>query len=272
MVFYDLQDLVPDSFEYKKRYNQNQSDKTESGKTTVSPINRISQNQKNATKRFSLSENVKAAEKLFAEEYDAWDKTNPTKVFKVAVTSEALKEIGIDDKTITMDSSQIIKIRSKHKGMTDAVIKKIPRVINEPMLILESKNTPSRVVMLGELVDEDGKTVLVVLELNPTNRKGIALDEIKIASAYGKDNLQKFVNASKILYVHPDNTKTSSWLTSTRLQLPVESLTTGSMDNIPSTNSIVKDDLRYSLNDATDLSDFWFNNDNLEEPIRNAAS
>lgn len=228
--------------------------------------------ENNTTKRLSLNDAATQAEKQFAEEYDAWDKINPTKVFKVSVASKALKEIGIDDKSITMDSSKIIKIRSKHKGMTDAVIKKIPRVINEPMLILESKNTPSRVVMLGELVDEDGKTVLVVLELNPTNRKGIALDEIKIASAYGKDNLQKFVNASKILYVHPDNTKTSSWLTSTRLQLPVESLTTGSTDSIPSTNSVVKNDLRYSLNDATDLSDFWFNNDNLEEPIGNAAS
>ncbi|MBQ8803127.1 MAG: hypothetical protein IJZ53_05810 [Tyzzerella sp.] len=59
MVFYDLQDLVQDSFEYKKRYNQNQSVKTEPGKTTASPITSIPQNQENGTRnqeKYSISE------------------------------------------------------------------------------------------------------------------------------------------------------------------------------------------------------------------------
>ena len=192
--------------------------------------------------RYSLE--IQKIEEQFGKEYDTWDKINPTKVFKVAVVSEALRSVGIDDKSTTMDSSKIIKIRSKHEGMTDDVIKRIPSVINEPMMILESKTTPSRIVMLGELVDANGKTVLVVLELNPTNRKGIALDEIKVASAYGKDNLQNFVSTSKVLYINPDNAKTSSWLTSTGLQLPVESVTTGSTDSISSTNNVVKNELR----------------------------
>ena len=85
---------------------------------------------------------------------------------------------------------------------------------------------------MGEIIDNDGKTVVAILELNPTNRKGVALDEIKVASAYGKDNLQNFINTSKILYTNPDSEKTSSWLTSTRLQLPVESSTTGSINSI----------------------------------------
>lgn len=174
----------------------------------------------------------KVAER-FAMEYDAWDKKNPTKVFKVANTSDAMKSIGVEDKVITMDSSKLIKILSKHEGMTDDFIKRIPNVIHDPMLIVVSKTNPSRIVMMGELTDAKGKTVLAVLELNPTSRKGIALDEIKIASTYGKDNLQSFVDTSKILYVNPNKQKTSSWITSTGLQLPVESLTTGSTNSIP---------------------------------------
>ncbi len=41
------------------------------------------------------------------------------------------------------------------------------------------------------------------------------------------------VYCSTILYTNLDNTKTSSWMTSTGLQLPVESVTTGSKDSIP---------------------------------------
>lgn len=223
----------------------------------TSSTNSISETGENTTKNVRNSLKIGEIEDQFREEYDAWDKINPTKVFKVAVVSEALRSVGIDDKSIAMDSSKIIKIRSKHEGMTDDVIKKIPTVINDPIMILESKTTPSRIVMLGELVDANGKTVLVVLELNPANRKGIALDEIKVTSAYGKDNLQNFVSTSKVLYVNPDNAKTSSWLTSTGLQLPVESVTTGSVDSIPSTNNVVKNELRYSLTDTSDLDYLW---------------
>ena len=182
-----------------------------------------------------VKDSIKYSLEKFANDYDTWDKKNPTKVFDVAVVSDALKSIGVEEKSITMDSSKLIKIMSTHKGMTDAVIKNIPNIINDPMLILASKKSTSRVVLMGDLVDNNGKTVVAILELLPINRKGVVLDEIKIASAYGKDNLQNFINTSKILYTNPDNTKTSSWLTSTGLQLPVESVTTGSKDSIPKT-------------------------------------
>lgn len=63
---------------------------------------------------------------------------------------------------------------------------------------MESKNSENRVVLVGELTDANGKNVIAILELEPINRKGLKLNEIKVASTYGKDNLQNFINNSKI--------------------------------------------------------------------------
>ena len=62
---------------------------------------------------------------------------------------------------------------------------------------------------------------MVVLELEPTGRMGIVVDEIKVASAYGKDGMQNFINNSEILYTNPDKQIISRWTKRTRLQLPV---------------------------------------------------
>lgn len=47
------------------------------------------------------------------------------------------------------------------------------------------------------------------------------MDEFKVASAYGKDHAQRFINSSEILYVDPNKNRTHTWLKRTGLQLPV---------------------------------------------------
>lgn len=168
----------------------------------------------------------------FVSEYDAWDKKNPTRVFRVGYTSDALKSIGIDEKYITMDASKLIKIKAKHPGMTDEVIKEVPRMIQDPLLVMKSRQSASRIVLLGELTDAEGKSVIAVLELHPANRKGLLLDEMKVVSTYGKDNMQNFINNSQIMYVSPDKKRTSNWLASTGLRLPVEQAVTDSINSI----------------------------------------
>lgn len=156
----------------------------------------------------------------FEQQYDQWDKKDPRWRFKVGTTSEALKSIGIPDKKIIWDSGKIIKIKAKHSGMTDSVIKQVPHILESPVIIMRSKQSDSRITMFGEVYDQNEKPVLGVIELHPT-RNGIAVDEFKVASAYGKDNAQRFINSSEILYVEPNKNRTHTWLRRTRLQLPV---------------------------------------------------
>ena len=115
--------------------------------------------------------------------------------------------------------------------MSDDVISKLPEMLGEPVAIMDSKNNSSRLVVFGDLQGTNGKTVIAILEMNP-NTKGITVDDIKLASAYGKDNLQNLINTSNVLWM--DNKKRSNWMMRTRLQLPV-GISTTSNYIVPST-------------------------------------
>lgn len=104
--------------------------------------------------------------------------------------------------------------------MTDNIIKQVPCIIENPIVVMRSKNINSHITMFGE-VYSNNKPVLVVLELSPVSRKGLKLDELKIASAYGKDKAQNFINSSEILYVESNKKRVSDWEKRTRLQLPM---------------------------------------------------
>ncbi len=113
--------------------------------------------------------------------------------------------------------------------MTESVIKQVPNILEDPVLIMESHTVSGRITLFGEVYDAAGAPVLAVLELNPTDTNGHALNIIKIASAYGKDtNPQGLINKSKILYVDANKNRTNRWLTVNRLQLPLPSTTIGS--------------------------------------------
>lgn len=55
--------------------------------------------------------------------------------------------------------------------MTDKIIKQIPDVLQEPMVVLDSLTKPGRPVLLGNVITEKGKPILVALELEPTGEK-----------------------------------------------------------------------------------------------------
>lgn len=39
--------------------------------------------------------------------------------------------------------------------MTDEIIKQVPSVIEDPIIVMESKTVPGRITMFGELADAD---------------------------------------------------------------------------------------------------------------------
>lgn len=198
----------------------------------------ITNEQKNNTDKGV--ENVKySIDKGFAKEYDNWDKKSDKISFSVGSTSSVLRKLGVDNKKITWDSSKIIKIKNKHPEMTDSIIKQVPNILENPIIVMESNTVNGRLVLFGDVYDSKNNPVLVALELNPTDRGGKSLNVIKVASAYGKEkNLQNFINKSKILYVEPNKKRTHMWLKVNRLQLPLLSSSTyGFFNNSISQNS-----------------------------------
>ena len=165
----------------------------------------------------------------FIKEYDNWNKINRNGSFIIAKTSKALRSVGLEYRYIVMDKSKILQIKNDHSEMTDMIIKQIPCIINNPIIILKSLSKSNinnnRIVVFGNVFDSKNKPVLVALELNPieNDKKG---DKIyKIASAYGKENIstiQIWLNNKKnILYIDNNKKRTIKWLNGLGLRLPV---------------------------------------------------
>lgn len=210
-------------------------------KVMKSKDKKISDNQ---TEKYSINRD-------FEQEYDNWNKINPRKVFTVGETSEILQKLGFKKCPITWDASKIIKIQAKHPEMTDNVIKQVPNILESPIIVMRSKSAQTRLTMFGE-VYVGSKPILAVLELEPTGRNGLKLDEIKIASAYGKDNAQNFINNSDVLYVENDKKRVSDWKKRTGLQLPVGSSITNSNNSISKNNTSVNTNISANTQNDTE--------------------
>ncbi len=157
----------------------------------------------------------------FQAQYDAWDGKNANTRFFVGKTSQTLRYVGVKNQEIVWDASKIIKVKQDHPAMSDEIIKRVPSVIENPIIVMESKTVPGRITMFGELADADGAPVLVVLELEPTKDYRLNMEVIKIASAYGKDaSPQKLLDESLVLFVDPNKNRTQTWLKLYKLQLP----------------------------------------------------
>ncbi|MBR2408914.1 MAG: hypothetical protein IKB07_08160 [Lachnospiraceae bacterium] len=182
----------------------------------------------------------------FGRQYDAWDKKNPRLRFKVGVTGNALETLGVPKKGIFIDSSKLASILNDHPEMKD-VVKKLPLLINDPILVMDSRSVSGRLVLTGELLVDykiKNNPVMVALELHPVGRNGIELDEIRVASAYARNSgMQYLIENSVLRYINPDMQRTNSWLADTGLQLPFGSITIGSNGIVTYNDSIVKENV-----------------------------
>lgn len=198
--------------------------------------------------KFSINSN-------FKQEYDSWNKIDRQGSFLIGKTSDALKSIGLDDYDIVMDKSKILKIKNDHPEMSDDIIKSIPEILENPTLILNSQSNnvkaEGRKVIFGEILDTKGNPVLVALELNPYENKN-NIDKIyKVASAYGKENLntiQNWINNPKnVLYIDRHKNRTINWLNGLGLQLPVPNNSSSSTNSIPPSGEDVNTTTKYSM-------------------------
>ena len=193
-----------------------------------------------------------------------------SKQILVGSTSKVLQSIGVKDQNIYWDSGKIRKILQKHStenfraGMDDSImtreiIKQVPQVLESPIVVLHSDTSrnadyASRIYMFGEVYDQTGKPVDVSLELLPTSRGGLEMDNIVVTSAYGKKNVQGLLNRDEILYIDPNKNRTNTWLAVNGLQLPLRITKYGSIAS-----------LRYSDGNVKSVS---VENGRTEEPVK----
>lgn len=165
----------------------------------------------------------------FEKQIDEWDGKTTGFSFVVGNTSEAMKEAGISNKQIRVDATKLKKTFADHPGIDKSVIKQMPDIIENPMLIMDSKTVDNSIVMLGDVYDKSGRLVTMAVNLNPTSRKSDGsityLDIYKVSTYQGRSNIQSLINGSNIRYAEKNKNKLNEWLNVNRLQLPLRSFT-----------------------------------------------
>ena len=189
----------------------------------------------------------------FYKQIDAWDGKTVGFSFIVGEPSEAIQMAGVPKKQIRWDATKIKNTLSKHdSGMDIDVIKRVPEILESPIVVVDSKTVEGRKVVLGEVYDNNEKIVVVALELNPSSNSGKTqfTDIIKIATSQGRSHIQSLLDG-KICYVDPNEKRVQNWLNVNRLQLPLRSTNQDPIDRVAQNElSVNSNSMQNSSKDA----------------------
>lgn len=143
-----------------------------------------------STKKGMAEQQLDADEKSFADSVDrfiAGKEKSP--MVRVMTTPLVLKLTGAEVLPVEIAKTDLEKIlNGKHAGdMTPEIMKQLPRALTNPIMIFKSYTGPNgeeRRVVVVDLKDNNGATIVVPFELKVTTRKNYEIN--RIASAYGK--------------------------------------------------------------------------------------
>lgn len=132
-------------------------------------------------------------------------------VFVLGNTGPVLQGLGAIESDIYLTSDKLNVIQKDHPEVSDSAIKRIPQILEDPVLILRSKGhgksgSNSRMVVIGAVKAENGQPLLTILDLRPYE-KGFLVDDMhKVNSAYTKKNPENFIRGSEIVYADKNRT------------------------------------------------------------------
>lgn len=143
-----------------------------------------------STKKGMAEQQLDADKKSFADSVDrfiAGKEKSP--MVRVMTTPLVLKLTGAEVLPVEIAKTDLEKIlNGKHAGdMTPEIMKQLPRALTNPIMIFKSYTGPNgeeRRVVVVDLKDNNGATIVVPFELKVTTRKNYEIN--RIASAYGK--------------------------------------------------------------------------------------
>ena len=235
----DLQELY---FKHKAEAGSKYREALTSQAQSASSPNRGAKEQGSAEVKYSIDPS-------YAQDIDEWnrDGRNSREIFVLGSTAETLQGLGARENDIFMRGSKINLILKEHPEMTMEEIKRIPEILDDPILVLSSQNKGragsqnTRLVLFGSVKAQDGRPVLCVLDLQPVENRIVIQDMQKATSAYTKDNDPVgFVRNSEVLYTSENEKRTTALLKSLGFQLPIGLQRYGSIGSITYADGGVK--------------------------------
>lgn len=182
-------------------------------------------------------EYARDAEKFVAE-LEQWgiDGRPENQHFVLGSTGEVLQGLGAIESDIYISGEKIRTILEKHPEITMQEIKQIPQILNDPVLILKSRNIGhtgqnTRMTLFGSVKGTNGLPVMTVFDLRPMENQFVINDMQKVTSAYTKTtNAVQFVQSSEVMYA--DKKRATSLLRTIGFYMPIELLQSGFTGNI----------------------------------------
>ena len=141
-----------------------------------------------STKKDMAERQLDADEKSFADSVDRFMAGKiSTDTIQVMRTPLVMRLVGAEVLPVEISVSDLKKVLvDKHTDITPDIMKQIPRALTDPMMIFSTysgKNGEARKVIVLELKDENGATIVVPMELEHM-RDGYKVN--RMTSTYGK--------------------------------------------------------------------------------------
>lgn len=155
-------------------------------------------------------------------------KLNPRNALYVGDTSQLLQEIGLDSLPMLYTQKHLadaVKEKSAGgHGLTTEDILAMPKVIEQPAIVLDSLTRDDSIVLVSDRLDGDGYPIIMAVRANGTGT--YELQQVPsnfITSYYGRNSdFSQFINraiaADKVLYI--DKKKSQALYRQAGLQLP----------------------------------------------------
>ena len=185
----------------------------------------------------------------FANDIDEWNRDGRPKgeTFILGSTGDVLQGLGAIESDVYMLSDKINTIFREHPEITVKEIKSLPEILENPVLVLASKNASgvhasTRLVVFGMVKAQNGLPIVAVFDLHPVENKVFLHDMQKVTSAYTKDGSPRanlnMIKSSEVLYA--DKEKTASLLHTVGFQYAYRIEQSGYVGSISYKNDQVK--------------------------------
>ena len=186
----------------------------------------------------------------FRSDIDTWDRNGRPEgeTFILGSTGDVLQGLGAIESDVYVQGDKINTIFKDHPEMTTKEIKNLPEILENPVMVLASRNlnrgtqSNTRLTIFGMVKAQNGLPVMVAFDLHPVENKLYLSDMQKVVSAYTKDNsptaAMKLMQNSDVLYA--DKEKTASLLHTVGFHNAYRIEQSGYIGNISYENDAVK--------------------------------
>lgn len=155
-------------------------------------------------------------------------------------------------------------VHAHGKEIPPSLLKKLPSALTDPLMIIKA-DRPDKMIVVVDLKDKNGATVIVPMVLDVNNRKN-TMSINKIMSVYGKGTpipnngwIAKYINNNDLLYINKK--RTARWMSNSSVapngQLASDSFNLSSI--IPDETDLGKlkkdNPTKYSIRKANELQD-----------------